>query len=143
MSGEFATVENLLGVQHRPTDSNLSLAESIERGLPVSAIDHLAELVAPHDSGFRFRLIAKATLERRRRANQPLTVDEGDRLARIAKVYGMAWEVFGDTAKVQDFLHRPHRMLDNKRPVDVALATSPGADAVINVLGRAAYGGGV
>jgi uncharacterized protein (DUF2384 family) len=34
-------------------------------------------------------------------------------------------------------------MLDNKRPVDVALATGPGADAVINVLGRAAYGGGV
>jgi putative toxin-antitoxin system antitoxin component (TIGR02293 family) len=143
MSGEIATIENLLGVQHRPTDSNLSLAESIERGLPVSAIDHLAELVAPHDSGFRFRLIAKATLERRRRAKQPLTVEEGDRLARVAKVYGMAWEVFQDTGKVQDFLHRPHRMLDNKRPVDVALATGPGADAVINVLGRAAYGGGV
>jgi hypothetical protein len=30
-----------------------------------------------------------------------------------------------------------------KAPLDVALATGHGADAVINLLGRAAYGGGV
>jgi len=44
--------------------------------------------------------------------------------------------------KVRDFLGRPHMMLDNQVPMDVALATGPGADAV-NLLGRAAYGGGV
>jgi len=33
-------------------------------------------------------------------------------------------------------------MLDGKAPLDVALATGPGADVVINLLGRAAYGGG-
>ena len=30
-----------------------------------------------------------------------------------------------------------------KAPLDVALATSPGPDLEINLLGRAAYGGGV
>jgi uncharacterized protein (DUF2384 family) len=34
-------------------------------------------------------------------------------------------------------------MLDGKPPLDVALATGPGADLVINILGRVAYGGGV
>ena len=34
-------------------------------------------------------------------------------------------------------------MLDGKARLDVALATSPGADLVINLLGRAAYGGSV
>ena len=29
------------------------------------------------------------------------------------------------------------------RPLEVALATGPGADAVINLMGRAAYSGGV
>jgi uncharacterized protein (DUF2384 family) len=34
-------------------------------------------------------------------------------------------------------------MLDDKAPMEVALTTGPGADAVINLLGRAAYSGGV
>jgi uncharacterized protein (DUF2384 family) len=34
-------------------------------------------------------------------------------------------------------------MLEGKSPRDVALATGPGADAVVNILGRAAYGGAV
>jgi hypothetical protein len=34
-------------------------------------------------------------------------------------------------------------MLDDAVPLEIALATGPGADAVINLLGRTAYGGGV
>ena len=41
------------------------------------------------------------------------------------------------------FLDRPHPMLDDVAPLEIALATGPGADAVINLLGRAAYSGGV
>ena len=44
---------------------------------------------------------------------------------------------------VRDFLERPHPMLDDNAPLEVALATGPGADAVINLMGRAAYSGGV
>jgi putative toxin-antitoxin system antitoxin component (TIGR02293 family) len=143
MSTQTATIEDLLGVKAQATDTRLALAYSIEAGLPVSALDHLAKLVAPEDTRFKFRLIPKATLERRRRSTKRLTTEEGDRLARIAKVYAIALDVFHDPAKVRDFLWRPHMMLDNKAPLEVALATGPGADAVINLLGRAAYGGGV
>lgn len=143
MSGQTSTIETLLGVKAGGTDTRLALAYSIEAGLPVSALDHLAEVVAPEDTRFKFRLIPKATLERRRRSTKRLTTEEGDRLARIAKVYTIALDIYHDPAKVRDFLRRPHMMLDNKAPLDVALATGPGADAVINLLGRAAYGGGV
>jgi putative toxin-antitoxin system antitoxin component (TIGR02293 family) len=143
MSDQTSTIEALLGVKAGGTDTRLALAYSIEAGLPVSALDHLAEAVAPEDTRFKFRLIPKATLERRRRSSKRLTAEEGDRLARIAKVYTIALDIYHDPAKVRDFLRRPHMMLDNKAPLDVALATGPGADAVINVLGRAAYGGGV
>ena len=51
--------------------------------------------------------------------------------------------MFRDEAKVRDFLNRPHPMLDDRIPLELALATGPGADAVVNLLGRAAYGGGV
>src|SRR2546423_15569210 len=85
----------------------------------------------------------KPTLERRRRDKQLLTTEESDRLARVAKVFAFGLEVFRDEAKVRSFLDRPHPMLDDKTPLDIALATGPGADAVINLLGRAAYSGGV
>jgi putative toxin-antitoxin system antitoxin component (TIGR02293 family) len=143
MSAQTATIEDLLGVKAPATNTRLALAYSIEAGLPVSALDHLAEVVAPEDTRFKFRLIPKATLERRRRSTKRLTSDEGDRLARVAKVYAIALDIYHDPAKVRDFLRRPHMMLDNKAPLDVALATGPGADAVVNLLGRAAYGGGV
>lgn len=143
MSAQISTIENLLGVKPQAADTRLALAYSIEAGLPVSALDHLAEAVAPEDARFKFRLIPKATLERRRRSTKRLTTEEGDRLARIAKVFAIALDIYHDPQKVRDFLRRPHMMLDNKAPLDVALATGPGADAVINLLGRAAYGGGV
>lgn len=140
---QAATIDKLLGVPPNPHAPRLALAYSIQAGLPVAALDHLAEEVAPDDARFKFRLIPKATLERRRRTNKPLTAEEGDRLARLAKVYAFALEIFQDPTKVRNFLRRPHMMLDNKAPIDVALATGPGADAVINILGRAAYSGGV
>lgn len=49
----------------------------------MTALDHQAEIVAPEDARFKFRLIPKAMLERRRRPAQRLTTAEGDRLARL------------------------------------------------------------
>lgn len=144
MATQLATVEHLLGVPPRLGDARLGLANSIQSGLPVSALDHLADEVAPNDLRFKFRLIPKATLDRRKKsASRLLTSEEGDRLARIAKVFSFAMDIYKDKDKVRTFLGRPHAMLDDKPPLDVALATGPGADAVINLLGRAAYGGGV
>lgn len=143
MATQPATVEYLLGVPPRVGDTRLGLADSIVSGLPVSALDHLADAVAPDDTRFKFRLIPKATLDRRKKsASRRLTSEEGDRLARIAKVFSFAMGVYQDKGKVREFLGRPHAMLDGKAPLDVALATGPGADVVINLLGRAAYGGG-
>jgi putative toxin-antitoxin system antitoxin component (TIGR02293 family) len=116
----------------------------VQKGLPVSALDRFAGLVSPQDvRGFAYRVVPKPTLERRRKDKQPLTTDESDRLARVAKVFAFALEIFRDEAKVRRFLDSPHPMLDDKVPLEIALATGLGADAVINLLGRAAYSGGV
>lgn len=144
MATHIQSVEALLGVKAGLPASRLALPASIEKGLPVAALDRLADSVAPGDARFKFRLIPKATLERRRRsATKRLTSEEGDRLARLAKVFSFALDIYREPERARDFLGRPHPMLDGKAPLDVALATSPGADLVINLLGRAAYGGGV
>ena len=143
MATQLATVEHLLGVPPRIGDTRLGLADSITSGLPVTALDHLADEVAPNDNRFKFRVIPKATLDRRKKsASRRLTSEEGDRLARIAKVFSFAMDIYQDKDRAREFLGRPHAMLDGKAPLDVALATGPGADVVINLLGRAAYGGG-
>ena len=144
MSYQSAAVADLLGVKSRKEQTPLTLASSVEKGLPVSALEKFANLVSPQDvQRFTYRVVPKPTLERRRREKQALTTAESDRLARVAKVFAFGLEVFGDETRVREFLDRPHPMLDDKVPLDVALATGPGADAVINLLGRAAYSGGV
>lgn len=137
-----ASMETLLGLDAGKTA--IAFLTSIEEGLPVTALDRLADRIAPDDARFKFRLIPKATLERRRRsASKRLTREEGDRLARLAKVFSFALEVYKSPEKARAFLGRPHPMLDGKPPLDIALGTSLGADLVVNLLGRAAYGGGV
>ena len=143
MATQFEEVETLLGVAAGEIETPLDLAHSIEKGLEVSAVDRIAKAVAPDDPRFKFRIVPKPTLERRRRSKSRLKNEEGEKVARLARVYSMGLSVFGDETKVQQFLSRPHMLLDNKRPVDVALSTGPGAEAVINILGRAAYSGGV
>lgn len=143
MATKFAVVENLLGLE-RLGGARLALANSVEEGLPVSALDRLAAEVSPDDASFKFRLIPKATLERRRQSvKKTLTREESDRIARLAQVFTLAEKVYGSASKAREFLRRPHMMLDNKAPLDVALATGLGAEAVTNILGRAVYGAAV
>ena len=144
MSYQGAIVSDLLGIKPKKTETTLTLAYSVAKGLPVSALDRFAGRVSPQDvRRFTYRIVPKPTLERRRKEKQLVTTEESDRLARIANVFAFGLEVFRDEAKVRSFLDRPHPMLDDQAPLEVALATGPGADAVINVLGRAAYSGGV
>jgi putative toxin-antitoxin system antitoxin component (TIGR02293 family) len=144
MAYKTASVADLLGVKPKKAETTLTLAYSVARGLPVSALDKFATLVAPEDARrFSYRVVPKPTLERRRKEKRPLSTEESDRLARIAKVFAFALDVFRDEAKARSFLDRPHPMLDDKAPLEIALATGLGADAVINLLGRAAYSGGV
>lgn len=143
MATLYKEVEDLLGVPAADIGSPLALADRVEAGLSVEAVDHIAELLVPQDSAFKYRIVPKATLERRRKTRSRLTTEEGDRVARLGKVYEMAVSIYRDADKARGFLTRPHVMLESRAPLDVALATGPGADAVVSLLGRAAYGGGV
>ena len=96
----------------------VSVANAILSGLPASALERLASAVAPDDARFKFQLIPKATLERRKKsATRHLTSEEGDRLARLAKVYVFALDIYRDSRNARDFLNRPHAMLDGKPPL--------------------------
>lgn len=124
--------------------SPLAVINSIKAGLPLSSLELLSKVIAPNDSSFAYRFVPRATLTRRKNAREPkLTVDEGTRVTAVAKVWKFTMEIYDDEELAREFLYRHHPMLENQRPIDVATDTSIGADLVINLLGRAAYGGGV
>ncbi len=143
MATYSAHVEDLLGLDFS-RGSRLGLANSVEEGIAVSALDRLAAVDSPGGARFKFRLIPKATLERRRQSPKKLlTREESNRLARFAKVFALAENVYGSASQARESLTRPHMMLHSRTPLEFALATGPGADAVSNLLGRAAYGSAV
>jgi putative toxin-antitoxin system antitoxin component (TIGR02293 family) len=143
MATQPADVYTLVGFPPGAADRPLGIADTVEDGLPVAAVERIAKAIAPDDAGFKYRIVPKATLERRRRARGRLTSEEGNRVARLAKAYSMALSIYHDEALVAEFMRRPHMLLEGKTPRDVALATGPGADAVVHLLGALAYGGAV
>ena len=124
--------------------SPMAAVNSIKAGLPLETLEQLARAIAPGDAAFAHRFVPRSTLTRRKAATKPkLTVDEGSRVAAVAKVWDVSLEIYRDEAKAREFLYRAHPLLEGARPVDVATETSLGADLVVQLLGAAAYGGPV
>jgi putative toxin-antitoxin system antitoxin component (TIGR02293 family) len=129
-------IATLLGLQPA---SDLALVDHIAEGLPVAALRKLAAGFAPHDSSFVFRLVPRATLARRERTRR-LTPEESDRLARFARIWRAALDVWQGDEAARAFLERPHPLLDGRKPLDLVLASELGAKLTEDILGRLKYG---
>ncbi len=137
----FGTVADVLGLPAKEiaARSPFGLMSRIESGLPVGSLDRLAHLLAPSDTQFKYRLVPKATYERRKTASR-LSSDEGTRLARVARVWSLALDVWQNEGEAREFLFRSHPMLEDKRPIDVVIQNEIGAELVLDILGRLKYG---
>ena len=136
----LADVVDVLGLPAKLANrSPIGLVTQIEHGLPIGAVERIARLVAPSDSQFKYRLVPRATYERRK-ATKILSADEGTRLARIARVWGLALGVWKDEEDARDFLFRAHPMIEDKRPIDVVIQSEFGAEMVVDILNGLKYG---
>ena len=139
---ETRSLAALLGVKPRrgQTVDTLELARQVGKGLSVDAIDRLCKLIAPDDAGFRYRLVPKATLARRQQGGGRLSPEESDRLARLARLWAFALDVWKSESAARRFLGRPHPLLRNSIPRDLAIESEIGARVVENILGGLKYG---
>lgn len=137
----FADIADVLGLpaKEAAARSPFGLISRIEDGLPFGSLERVARLIAPSDAQFKYRLIPKATYERRKSAHR-LSSDEGIRLARVARVWGLALDVWQNEDDARDFLFRPHPMLEDRRPIEVVIHSEFGSELVLDVLGRLKYG---
>lgn len=84
-------------------------------------------------------VVPERTLARRRKAGEPLTVEETERALRLARIATEAERVFADRAKAARWLRKPNRVLNLQTPLAL-LETETGARAVEEVLGQIDHG---
>jgi putative toxin-antitoxin system antitoxin component (TIGR02293 family) len=141
-------VSGVLGIR---ASGPLPLMTAVEAGLPLASLDRVVHSVAPSDNKFAFRIVARATLARRRkvlaatknRAEGRLSAEEGARLARLAAVWAMALDVWGGEEAARRFMFEVHPLLHGRPPVDVVLENELGRPVVEGILGRLKFGSAV
>ena len=135
------SVAALLGVRGGKSGhvNPFDLAAAVAKGLSVKAVDRLCTAVAPADPGLRYRIVPKATLARRQRTRR-LSRDESERLARLARIWAFALDVWGSEDAARQFLAKPHPLLAGRIPRDFAAETEIGAREVENLIGGLKYG---
>jgi putative toxin-antitoxin system antitoxin component (TIGR02293 family) len=135
---EFGEMADVLGLsaKDRGIKSAFGLISRIELGLPVAALDRVSQLLAPGDVQFKYKLVPKATYERRKIAHR-LSSEEG---TRVARVWALAREVWESDEAAREFLFRPHPMIEDKRPIDAVIQNEFGAEMVMDILGGLKYG---
>lgn len=137
----YVDVPMLLGLGRGPGQalSAFDLIGRVEKGLPTSALDRLCALVAPDEPALRYRIVPKATYMRRKKSRRLSAAESAD-VARLARVWAFAREVWGSDSEARSFLTREHPLLEDRRPIDVAIRSEIGARLVEEVLGGLAYG---
>lgn len=120
--------------KERPTISNARLAEIVEAGLPVSVADFLRQRT--HMSAQKFgHIVPRGTLQSKRKsADKKLSVEQSDRIMRVAEVYAHAAEVFGDSERAETWMKRTNPRMPDERTPEEMLKTSYGARYIDDVL---------
>jgi putative toxin-antitoxin system antitoxin component (TIGR02293 family) len=124
---------------HIPTDaSDQEIHELIEAGFSAGSVKALCELgaITPLE---RDQIIPLERLRTRLARGQRLTVEESDRLFRIAHIIAMAQVLFGDHEKARRWLSKSKHRFSGKNPVGM-LSTTQGTRIIEEMLIRMAEG---
>ena len=120
--------------------SPLQFIEFLEKGLPFSSVERIAEALAPRDVEFRYHIVPRATFARMKVEKRRLNKTQGELVARLAEVWTDALRVWKSEEDARSFLTRKHPLLENNRPIDLALQSGIGAQLVRDILGRLEHG---
>jgi len=103
--------------------------KEVEGGLPVARLEEFSAYSGIPMKDLLEVVIPARTLKHRRQRNEPLNIDESDRLARVAKMYELAVKVYGEAEEGRDWLMSSMRKFDGKTALSM-LRTEAGGQAV-------------
>jgi putative toxin-antitoxin system antitoxin component (TIGR02293 family) len=105
---------------HVPVDSPPAFQldwETVKRGVPLSALEAFATYSSIAVKDLLEVVIPARTLKHRRQRQEPLSLDEADRLARVARVYALGVKVFRDPDKARRWLSKPKERFEGNSPL--------------------------
>jgi putative toxin-antitoxin system antitoxin component (TIGR02293 family) len=118
--------------------SDFDFVRLVQDGLPTAVLEALVrrgELTAQEVEKY---IIPRRTLAHRKRRRQPLSREESDKLARVARIFAVALDTFQDRQKAAAWMRRPNRELQGAAPVQL-LDTDSGARVLEQTLERIAH----
>ena len=123
-------LSELLGV--RATEKDSGLLDLIEQRLPTSAIARLLALgiTRPEIDAV---VVPLRTLQHRRSRREKLTIDESDRVLRLARVLSQTENLYGSRERALSWLRTPTPRLGGRAPLSL-LNTEAGSRLVEELL---------
>ncbi len=113
-----------------------NVRDTLTKGLSKGAFERLKSVIATSgDNLCKVVRIPPRTLARR----TVFKPDESERILRVAAAFQRAVEVLGDLDKARRWFSTPKRALGEKTPLEFC-DTAPGAEEVMNLLGRIEHG---
>jgi putative toxin-antitoxin system antitoxin component (TIGR02293 family) len=101
----------------------------VERGVPITLLEDFSIYSGLALKDLLEVVIPARTLKHRRQRKQPLSLDESDRLARVARIYELAVKVYGDRDDGRKWLSGKKQRFDGKTALSM-LRTEVGEHAV-------------
>ncbi len=136
---EVTRVARLLDLDEPDNLNDVQFARRVSRGFTARSVTALAAILGT--KRVVGPVVPEATLRRARKANKRLSREISERLYEIGRVVDAVSRAYhGDRNAIEEFLNRPHPLLEGETPFDMARSSSAGAEAVLNLIRRAEAG---
>ena len=120
----------MLETERLRTDQDL--VRLVEDRLPTQAIDRLRRAGVADDEIYSL-IVPRRTLTHRVARREPLTLEESDRVVRLARIAAYGEGVFGERERFWRWFRAPKRQFDGRSPLSL-LTTDAGARVVEEML---------
>jgi putative toxin-antitoxin system antitoxin component (TIGR02293 family) len=128
--------EKILG---RGVRNDSEVEECVRHGLPIGVLDAMLERSVLESTELFGWIIPRRTLAHRVKKKQRLCLEESNRISRVARIYALALDTFGNEEKARRWLRKPLRQFGGRTAMQM-LETELGAHQVETILGRIGHG---
>jgi putative toxin-antitoxin system antitoxin component (TIGR02293 family) len=119
--------------------SAADLARVVSHRIPLKALAHVLRSGSFSDAEIQHFVIPARTRRHRQEKNERLTVEESDRLVRLARIQALAEDMFGDSTRANRWLREPLGELSGKPPLELA-QTEAGGRVIEQILAKIDWG---
>jgi putative toxin-antitoxin system antitoxin component (TIGR02293 family) len=119
--------------------SSGDLARVVSERIPLRVLAHVQRSRIFSCSEIQRLIIPARTRRHRQERKERLTVEESDRLVRLARIQALAEDVFGDSVRANRWLREPLGELNGKPPLELA-RTEAGARLIEQILAKVDWG---